>query len=289
MNRLKYFIPAALFIITSALPVNAQQTNNMKKAKTSGHAPVNGLSMYYEIYGNGAVPLVLIHGGGSTIQTTFGNMIPLLSGYGKLIAVELQAHGRTSDRNAPETFEQDADDIATLLKYLNIDKANFFGFSNGGTTIMQVAIRHPEMVNKIIVVAGAYQKEGYIPGFFDGLKNATLDNMPASLKAAFLKVTPDKARLQTMFNKDRQRMLDFKDMSDDYLRSIKAPTLLMVADHDVVTPEHTIKMSRLIQNAQLTILPGTHGSFIGESETAIKGSKLPAMTATLIEEFLKNK
>src|SRR6201999_2202670 len=95
--------------------------NQMENSKTSGYAPVNGLKMYYEIHGAGnTMPLVLIHGGGSTIETSFGKLLPLLSGQGKIIAVELQAHGHTSDRDAPESFEQDADDVATLLTYLKI-------------------------------------------------------------------------------------------------------------------------------------------------------------------------
>ena len=116
----------------------------------NGYSEVNGLKMYYEIHGQGK-PLILIHGGGSTIQTNFEKIIPLLAKNRKIIAVELQAHGRTSDRNADLTFEQDADDIATLLKNLNIDKADFFGFSNGGTTTLQIAIRHPEIVDNMIL------------------------------------------------------------------------------------------------------------------------------------------
>src|SRR5689334_21440507 len=108
--------------------------------KFTGYAPVNGINMYYEIHGQGDLPLVLIHGGGSTIESTFGNLLPLVNDYGKLIAIELQAHGRTSDRDAPESFELDADYVAALLKYLKIQKANFIGFSNGGTTTMQIAI-----------------------------------------------------------------------------------------------------------------------------------------------------
>jgi pimeloyl-ACP methyl ester carboxylesterase len=83
----------------------------------------------------------------------------------KIIAVELQAHGHTSDRDAPETFEQDADDVAALLKQLNISKASILGFSNGASTTLQIAIRHPAIVDKIIVVAGAYRRDGFIPGF----------------------------------------------------------------------------------------------------------------------------
>jgi pimeloyl-ACP methyl ester carboxylesterase len=278
------FILIALFLTASA--VNAQQINHMEKLKTSGYAPVNGLKMYYEIHGNGTMPLVLIHGGGSTIETSFGNILPLLSDYGKVIAVELQAHGRTSDRDAPESFAQDADDVAALLKCLKVDKANFLGFSNGGSTTMQIAIRHPDMVNKIVVVAGAYRRDGFIPGFFEGFHNATLADMPAPLKTAYLKVAPDKSHLQVMFEKDVQRMVTFKDWPDDDIRSIKAAALIMAADHDVITVEHIVKMSQLIPGAKLVILPGTHGSFIGEVCTAIKGSKLPGMTVALVEEFL---
>jgi pimeloyl-ACP methyl ester carboxylesterase len=164
----------------------------MENFKVSGYAPINGLKMYYEIHGEGRMPLVLIHGGGSTIDSTFGQLLPLLSSRNKVIAVELQAHGRTSDRETPESFEQDADDVAGLLKYLNASKANILGFSNGGTTTLQIAIRHPDLVNKIIVISSNY-KERMIPGFFEGMKNATLDNMPGPLKTAYLSVAPDKA------------------------------------------------------------------------------------------------
>ena len=91
-----------------------------------------------------------------------------------------------------------------------------------------------------------------------------------------------------MFEKDVARMVNFKDISDDSIRSIKAPALFMVADHDVVTPKHTVKMSHLVPRAQLTILPGTHGSFIGSTEAVNmkKESKLPEITAILVKEFL---
>jgi len=115
--------------------------------------------MYYEIHGEGK-PLVLIHGGGSTIQTTFGKVLSLFAKKYKVIAVELQAHGHTGDRDAPETFQQDGDDVAALLQQLNISKASFFGFSNGGTTSLQIAIRHPEVVDKLVIASGAYQREG---------------------------------------------------------------------------------------------------------------------------------
>jgi len=258
---------------------------NIDTMTTGNYANVNGIKMYYEIYGEGT-PLVLLHGGGSTIQTTFGRILPTLAQHYKCIAVELQAHGRTSDRNAPESFTQDADDVAGLLKKLNFNKASFFGFSNGASTTMQIAIRHPELVDKIIVVAGAYKREGFIPGFFDGFKHATLETMPQGLRDAFLKVNPDSAALLNMFNKDVARMVAFKDWSDEDLKSIKAPALIINADKDVILPEHALKMSQLIPNARLIILPGVHGECIGEIETASLNSKQPEMVVELVKEFL---
>lgn len=259
----------------------------MEQQKTSGYAPVNGISMYYEIHGKGDMPLVLIHGGGSTIQSSFGTLLPLLSKDNKIIALELQAHGRTSDRDAPESFAQDADDVATLLKYLKVNKANILGFSNGASTTLKIAIRHPEMVNKIVVISGAYRRDGFIPGFFDGFAHATLANMPAPLQADFLAVTPDRNKLQVMFEKDVQRMETFKDWPDEELEGIKAPALFMSSDKDVVIPAHTVQMSRLVPGAQLAILPGTHGFLIGEVGSGTEGSKLAEVAATLVESFLK--
>ncbi|NOT74014.1 MAG: alpha/beta hydrolase [Cyclobacteriaceae bacterium] len=252
----------------------------------SGYAQVNGISMYYEIYGEGEIPLVLIHGGGSTIGTTFGNILPLLAKNHRIIAMELQAHGHSGDREGPETFEQDADDVFALLQHLKVGKADLFGFSNGGNTAMQVAIRHPEVVNKLIIASAFYKREGMMPGFFDFMKTASLENMPEQLKTAYLEVAPDKDHLQVMHDKDRDRMINFKDWKDDDLKSITMPTLILSADKDVMSPEHATVMHRLITNSQLVILPGVHGAYIGESITAKKGSKIPELTIGVIEEFL---
>jgi pimeloyl-ACP methyl ester carboxylesterase len=142
-------------------PIDIKEDTSFK----SGYAIINGINMYYQIHGKGGLPLVLIHGGGSTIETSFGAVLPQLSREGEVVAVELQAHGRTSDRDQEETFEQDADDVAALLKYLKIEKANFLGFSNGGNTAMQIGIRHPETVNKLVIASAFYKREGDDPGF----------------------------------------------------------------------------------------------------------------------------
>ncbi len=256
-----------------------------KQDSISGYAPVNGLNMYYEIHGQGK-PLVLIHGGGSTITTTFGNILPLLAEHYKVIAVELQAHGHTADRNSPESFEQDADDIAGLLAYLKIDKASFFGFSNGANTAMQMAIRHATLVNKLVIASGFYKREGMMAGFFEGMQHASLSNMPQPLRDAYLKIANNPAGLQAMHDRDVARMLGFKDWTDADLQSIKAPALIINGDHDVVTNEHAVAMAQLIPGAQLMILPGTHGEYIGEICSAVPGSKMPALTVAVIEEFL---
>jgi pimeloyl-ACP methyl ester carboxylesterase len=252
-----------------------------------GYLPVNGLKMYYEIYGEGE-PLVLIHGGGSTIQSTFGRIIPLLSKNRKLIAVELQGHGRTNDRNSPESFEQDAEDVAALLKELHIPKASFFGFSNGGNTAMQIAIRHPEIVNRLIIASAFYKREGLQPGFFESMEKATINDMPQSLKTAFLQVNPDSSQLLAMFNKDRERMLNFKDWKDDDLRSIKAPSLIICGDRDVVVPEHSVVMSGLIKDSRLLILPSDHGTYLGAVESSGTEGNLIRLTVDIIEEFLND-
>src|ERR1043165_4457289 len=117
--------------------------------KTAHYTQINNLNLYYEIHGEGN-PLVLLHGGGSTIESTYGRILPELAKTHQVIAIELQAHGHTSDIDRPLSFEQDADDVAALLGQLNITKADFMGFSNGGTTCLQIAIRHPQLVNKLI-------------------------------------------------------------------------------------------------------------------------------------------
>jgi pimeloyl-ACP methyl ester carboxylesterase len=261
------------------------ENKTAKQDSISGYASVNGIKMYYEIHGTGT-PLVLLHGGGSTIGSTFGKVLPMLAKDFKVIAVELQAHGRTNDRNSPESFEQDADDVAALLHNLNISKASFFGFSNGGNAAIQIAIRHPEIVNKLILASTFYKREGLPQGFFDGMTRATIKDMPQPLKTAFLQVNPDSNQLQTMFEKDKERMLQFKDWRDEDISSIKASTLIINGDHDVVQTNHVVAMSKLIANSSLMILPAIHGSYMGAAESPVPESKLPEITVELIAEFL---
>jgi len=260
--------------------INPTTTTNPE----NGYANVNGLKMYYEIHGSG-FPLVLIHGGGSTIESTFGNVIELFAKTHKVIAVELQAHGRTADIDRPLSFTQDADDVAGLLKQLNIEKADIFGFSNGASTTLQIALHHPEVVNKIIVASTFFNKSGTPPWFWEMMANPSFETMPQPLKDAFLKVNPDSAALYQMYNRDVARMQSFPDISVEEMLSIKSPAFIIIGDKDVTTPEHSAEMHKLLSNSRLAIIPGGHGDYIGEITTAYD-SVLIAATVNMINEFL---
>jgi len=257
------------------------------KPLESGHVPINGINMYYEVHGRqDGVPLVLLHGGGSTIEVTFGNVLPALAGRRRVIALEEQAHGRTTDRNTPVTFESSADDVAALLRHLQVDQADVFGFSNGASVALQVAIRHPELVRRMVFASSMTKRAGAQPQFWEFMKQADFSNMPQPLKDAFLKVNPDAQQLRTMHDKDAARMQGFTDVPDAAVRSVRAPTLIVLGDQDIVTLEHALELTRLISGARLLILPGGHGDYLGEAVMTQKPTRYPVLTARLIDEFL---
>src|SRR4051812_5398607 len=130
----------------------------------SGYAPISGLQMYYEIHGSGGVSLLLLHGAFSNIETDFGQLLPLLAAKREVIGVEQQAHGRTADIDRPLSYEQMADDTAALLQSLEIEEVDVFAYSFGGAVALQLAVRHPELVRKLILTGGtAYKPEGLYP------------------------------------------------------------------------------------------------------------------------------
>jgi pimeloyl-ACP methyl ester carboxylesterase len=257
------------------------------KPLMSGHAPVNGINIYYEVHGHGdGIPLVLLHGGGSTIEVTFSRVLPVFAGNRRVIAVEEQGHGRTTDRDAPVTFESSADDVAALIGYLKVDRADIFGFSNGASIALQVAIRHPRLVRKLVFASSMTKKYGAHPQLWEFIKQADFSNMPQPLKDAFLRVNPDENQLRTMHDKDAARMQNFKDVPDALLSSVRAPTLIVLGDQDIVKLEHAFELTRLISGARLLILPGGHGDYLGEAVMTQKDTRYPELTAALIEEFL---
>ena len=281
-----FFVNFSMSLVMSCDSEKPGATMPSDDGVNGAFALVNRLQLYHEIHGTGQ-PLVLIHGGGSTIQTTFGRILPSLVKRHKVIAVELQAHGHTKDRDSPESFEQDADDVAGLLGHLGIARADFLGFSNGGNTAMQIAIRHPRLVNKLVVASAFYKRDGMQKGFFDAMNSVTLHDMPAYLEEAYLEIPGnDSAGLQRMFDRDADRMRTFQDWPEVWLESIQAPSLILLGDNDVITREHALQMSRKIPNSSLMIIPGGHGSYIGEGLSASDPRKTPELVVELIENFL---
>jgi pimeloyl-ACP methyl ester carboxylesterase len=273
MKAIRILLP--LLMVTQL--VNAQPEGR--------YADVNGIKMYYEIHGTGA-PLVLLHGGGSTIRTSFGRILPTLAKTHQVIAIELQAHGHTGDRNAPETFEQDAADVIELLRQLGVTKTDILGFSNGGMTTLQIAIKYPGILRKAVIASAIYKRSGVPPGFWDGFATAKLTDMPQLYRDEYMSINHNQAGLQNMFNKDVQRMATFKDWPDDAIRSIQTPALVVAGDHDVATPEHTVELYRLLPHARLTILPAAHGEYMGEALFPNTDNKRPEFFVDLVNKFL---
>ena len=267
--------------IDEKLMVNSNAPSDIKAV-----SQVNGLNMYYEIHGQGK-PLVLIHGGGSTIETSFGRIIPLLSPSWQLICVDLQVHGRTEDRSTPISFKQDADDVAQLVRNLGYEKVDVFGFSNGANTALQMAIRHPELCSKIIAGSPLLKKDGTFPQFWEFMKNGTFEQMPQAYKDAFLAVNPDVEKMQNMYQKCADRMINFEEFSDEEIKAIQVPVLLINGENDVATTAHVSAMSKLIADCQLEIVNGGHGAYLGEITTFIpEGQTQSFEILPVIEKFL---
>ena len=286
-HHIRGLLPIMFALVTGCTTPGITHSMQTSKPIKSGHAPVNGIQMYYEIHGTGGqFPLVLLHGGGSTIDVTFSKVLPIFAQSRTVIAVEEQGHGRTTDRNAPVAFETSADDVAALLDYLKIQQADLFGFSNGANVALHVAIRHPERVRKLIFASSMTKKDGAPPQFWEYMKQADFSNVPQPLKDAYLEVNPDPIKLKTMHDKDAQRMRDFQDVSDAVLQNIQTPTLIVLGDRDIVKPEHAIELSRTIPNARILILPGGHGDYLGELVMTQQQTRYPQLTAALITEFL---
>ena len=283
IRRIAAALAVMTFLILSTATGGAKERSSQVR---SGYAPVNGLKMYYEIHGTADgrnPPLVLLHGGGSTIDTSFGNVLRSFAKNRQVIAFEQQGHGHTADIvDRPFSFERSADDAAALLAHLKIDRADFFGYSNGGNIALQIAIRHPERVRKLIVASAMFRRDGLYPEFWESMKRATLESMPAELKEAYLRVAPHPDQLSTFHDKCAGRMLEFKDWRAEDIRSIAAPTMVMLADGDIVRPEHAVEMFRLLPRARLAVLPVTdHMTFVRRAEWQV--SMIEAFLDTVAE------
>ncbi|MGN7800183.1 alpha/beta fold hydrolase [Leifsonia sp. 22587] len=209
-------------------------------------------------------PLLLIHGGGSTIETNWGLLLPLVAPTRSVLAVELQGHGRTPSGDRPASFEGSADDVAAVLESLRVGPVDVLGFSNGGQVALQLAARHPGLVRRLIAASAPVRRSGMVDGFWDGLAAGTFDDLPAPYRDADLAVSRDPEHARRMFELDRELMLGFEDFPDALLASVAAPTLVVGADRDVVRASHFVELAALLPDARLLIVPGMHGDYLGE-------------------------
>src|SRR5687767_6423300 len=214
MKTTAFFL--SLLLIISGV-VSAQQK------PTTGHAPVNGLKMYYEIHGSGE-PVVLLHGAFMAISGDWNDWINELAKTRKVIAVEMQGHGRTADIKRDITFENLADDVAGLLDHLKIPRADIVGYSLGGGTAMQFAIRHPEKVRKVVSISAVIRRDGWVKEANDFWPNFTLEMMkgtPAETERKKLNPEPDS--FPDFFNHIKAAALRPYDFGADKFKATKAP------------------------------------------------------------------
>ncbi|MCC7353302.1 MAG: alpha/beta hydrolase [Anaerolineae bacterium] len=242
----------------------------MTNSMTNGnYVSVNGLKMYYEIHGTGR-PLVLLHGAFSAIGTSFGKLLPDLAQTRQVIAFELQAHGRTADIDRPLTLEGMADDVAAALPQLGVKRADIFGYSMGASVALHVAIRHPDLVRKLVLASVSYNLDGIHPGLMDGFGEMKPEMMYGSpWHEEYMRIAPHPEHFATLFAKKTQMDRGIQDLPAETIRAIKVPTLLIIGDSDLVRPEHAVEMFRLLgggvfgdmppglPSSQLAILPGT--------------------------------
>src|SRR2546422_540467 len=243
-----------------------------------GYAPVNGLQPYSDIHGKPAkagVPLVLLHGGGSPIETSFGKLIPLVSKARQVIAFEQQGHGHTADVDRPFSFVQSAEDAVALLGRLHVAKADFLGYSNGGHIALEIALRHPEVVRSLILESVFFSRDGTDPRFWQGFDQAKLDDMPLELRKAYLATAPHPEQLPSFFAKSVQRMREFKGWTPEQLQTIRAPTLLVLGDRDIVRVGEQVL--HLLPDTRLAVLPAA--DHLAMTDRA-------ADVALMVDEFL---
>ena len=230
------------------------------------YAPVNELQMYYEVHGEGP-PLVLLHGAYMSAEA----MRPLaegLAGNRQVIVPEAQAHARTADVDRPLTYEQMGDDVAALLRELGHEQADVVGYSMGGAAALRLAIQHPELVRRLVVISAGYRYDGMPAEAIAMFPSITPEMFAGSpMEADYQRLAPDPAHFPVLV--DKLKTLDTTDFAwDDEVRAMTTPTLIVAGDADGVTAEHAVNMFKLrgggamgdlsgLPESQLAILPGT--------------------------------
>jgi len=243
------------------------------------YASVNGLNIYYEIHGTGR-PLVLLHGGVGASEM-FGPVLPKLTEQSQVIAVHLQAHGRTADADRPLSFEFMADDIAELMKHLGIGRTDIMGYSLGAGVALQTAIRHPDLVRKLVVVSVPFKRDGFYPEVLKSMEQMGPEAAKAMKQTPMYQLYPD-AEWEMLFTKLGDLLRQDYDWSKD-VAAIRAPVMLVFADADAIRTAHIMEFFALLGGGQqdagldgslrptawLAILPGvTHYNALSFPELA---------------------
>jgi pimeloyl-ACP methyl ester carboxylesterase len=270
------------------------------KPSSHGHLPINGLSLYHEVFGDldesKTTPLLLIPGAFMATDS-MKSWVSAFAGQRAVIVFDQQGHGRTPDTSRKMSYEQFADDAAALLRALKVERAGVLGFSQGGEVALQLALRHPTLIDKLVPLSAAYRKDGWYPSALEGiegLSGAAFAGTP--VEKAFKEHTPDATAFDAYIEKMKVLGIDDQYISDAQLRSIPAKTMVIVGDADAVKPEHALAMFKLrgggdetaassgtlqaVPAARLVILPAT--SHIGiAAESAILA---PMVSAFLDDE-----
>jgi pimeloyl-ACP methyl ester carboxylesterase len=229
---------------------------------------VNGLQMYYEIHGSGR-PLVLLHGGLSTIDVDFGGVLPTLAETRRVIAIEQQAHGHTADMDRPLTYEQMAEDTVALLRQLGVETTDIFGYSVGAGIALVVAMRYPELVGRMVLAAPAYNRDGTYPEVWAGIDDMKPKDMAGSpFQEAYARVALNPQNWAALIEKMQQLDREFQGWPAAEVQSIRAPVMVIIGDADIIKPEHAVELFRLLGGGvpgdlsglppcRLAVLPGT--------------------------------
>jgi pimeloyl-ACP methyl ester carboxylesterase len=235
------------------------------------YAPVNDLEMYFEIHGEGP-PLILLHGAYMTIDM-MGPLLPGLATTRQVIAAEMQGHGRTADIDRPMSYEQMADDTAALARYLGVETADVVGYSMGGGVALQIAIRYPALVRRLVVMSASFRWDGMPEIAREMFPTITPEMFAGSpIEEAYQRLAPHPDHFPHLVEK--MTALDSTPFAwpDDAIRAITAPTLIVLGDSDGVTLDHAVEFFKLrgggvmgdlagLPESQLAVLPGTSHFF----------------------------
>ncbi|MEZ4995438.1 MAG: alpha/beta hydrolase [Saprospiraceae bacterium] len=246
---------AILFIAATSL--NGQQN----EPTSSGYAPVNGIKVYYEVYGEGE-PLILLHGAFYTIEMNWGELIPELSKTKKVIAIEFQGHGHSPYSERKLDIGTLAKDVEGVMDYLKVDSADVAGYSMGGSIAYQFAVQSPKRLKKLVIISSTYKSDGWLPivnTAFEDFKPEFFDDTP--LKTAYEAVAPDK----TKWIKFLEQMIAFAEVpfncGDSNIAKIAAPALIIAGDNDGLDKVELMKTYQLLGGgitADLNPMPKSH-------------------------------